>query len=187
MSLKYTFLSEKAGMKGTRLQICNDEKRSVSVLQYKAQGCLLYSHEKGMYSENQKSQVKRQADLSTGEEIFILDLNGTDVAQNVFATLICADILNINCALIDETKSGKDIKESAAVYLEQIQKYLENNINKYEYVQSVLKTDDFVDYSGELDWFVYLEKLLQSLEKQKTEAEFLLKESANKEREFEQE
>lgn len=55
MSLKYTFLSEKAGMKGTRLQICNDEKRSVSVLQYKAQGCLLYSHEKGMYSENQKS------------------------------------------------------------------------------------------------------------------------------------
>lgn len=215
MSLKYTFLSEKAGMKGTRLQICNDEKRSVSVLQYKAQGCLLYSHEKGMYSENQKTQVKRiqeflkiadsygidlvvtpeasvpfdivkdiiegnevtpetgklwclgvegiakkeykllieewskrqdiifvypqtinmskhinalfylfqtmddklavvlqaktgamrdvsysheQADLSTGEEIFILDLNGTDVAHNVFATLICADILNINCA-----------------------------------------------------------------------------------------
>ena len=128
-----------------------------------------------------------QADLSTGEEIFILDLNGTDVAQNVFATLICADILNINCALIDETKSGKDIKESAAVYLEQIQKYLENNINKYEYVQSVLKTDDFVDYSGELDWFVYLEKLLQSLEKQKTQVELLLKESANKEREFEQE
>lgn len=215
MSLQYTFLSENANMKGTRLQICSDEKRSVSVLQYKAQGCLLYSHEKGMYSEDKKRQVKRiheflkiadshgidlvvtpeatvpldivreiidgnevrpergklwclgvegiskqdyklmidewgkrqdiafvypqtinmckhinalfyffqtidnklavvlqaktgamrdvsfsheQADLSTGEEIFILDLNGTDVAQNVVATLICADILNINCA-----------------------------------------------------------------------------------------
>ena len=215
MSLKYTFLSENANMKGTRLQICNDEKRSVSVLQYKAQGCLLYSHEKGMYSEDKNRQIKQiheflkiadsygidlvvtpeasvpldvvekiidgnevrpekgklwclgvegiakkdykllidewvkrqditfvysqpinmskyinalfyffqtvdnklavvlqaktgamrdvsfsheQADLSTGEEIFILDLNGTDVAQNVLATLICADILNINCA-----------------------------------------------------------------------------------------
>ncbi len=215
MSLKYTFLSENKNIKGTKLQICNDEIRSVSVLQYKAQGCLLYSHEKGMYSENQISQVRRiheflktadscgidlvitpeasvpfdivkgiiegnevtpekgklwclgvegiakreynllveewgnrqdiifiypqsinmskhinalfyffqtmddklavvlqaktgamrdvsysheQADLSTGEEIFILDLNGTEVAQNVFATLICADILNINCA-----------------------------------------------------------------------------------------
>lgn len=84
-------------------------------------------------------------------------------------------------------KVEKIFKESAAVYLEQIQKYLENSINKYEYVQSVLKTDDFVDYSGELHWFVYLEKLLQSLEKQKTQAELLLKESANKEREFEQE
>lgn len=43
MSLKYTFLSENKNMKGTKLQICNDEIRSISVLQYKAQGCLLYS------------------------------------------------------------------------------------------------------------------------------------------------
>lgn len=76
---------------------------------------------------------------------------------------------------IDETKSGKDIKESVAAYLGQIQKFLESNINKYEYVQSVLKTDDFVNYSGELDWFVYLDKLLQSLEKQKTEKEHFIK------------
>ena len=44
MSVKYTFLSENENMQGTKLQICSDEKRSVSVLQYKAQGCLLYSH-----------------------------------------------------------------------------------------------------------------------------------------------
>lgn len=215
MSLKYTFLSEHINMKDTKLQICNSTNRSISVLQYKAQGCLLYSHEKGMYSEDKKRQVKQiheflkiadshgidlvitpeasvpldivkeiiagnevrpergklwclgvegiaksdykllidewsknqdivfvypqiinmskhinalfyffqtadnkltvvlqaktgamrdisyrneQADLSTGEEIFILDLNGTDAAENVLATLICADILNINCA-----------------------------------------------------------------------------------------
>lgn len=215
MSVKYTFSSENENMQGTKLQICSDEKRSVSVLQYKVQGCLLYSHERGMYSEDKRRQVKQiheflkianshgidlvvtpeasvpieiieeiidgsevrpekgklwclgvegiakkdyellidkwnkiqditfvypqtinmskhinalfyffqtignklavvlqaktgamrdvsysheQADLSTGEEIFILDLNGTDVAQNVLATLICADILNINCA-----------------------------------------------------------------------------------------
>lgn len=205
MSVKYTFLSENENMQGTKLQICSDEKRSVSVLQYKVQGCLLYSHERGMYSEDKRRQVKQiheflkianshgidlvvtpeasvpieiieeiidgsevrpekgklwclgvegiakkdyellidkwnkiqditfvypqtinmskhinalfyffqtignklavvlqaktgamrdvsysheQADLSTGEEIFILDLNGTDVAQNVLATLI---------------------------------------------------------------------------------------------------
>ncbi len=88
---------------------------------------------------------------------------------------------------IDETKSGKDIKESIVAYLEQIQQFLESNINKYEYVQSVLKTDDFVNYSGESDWFVYLDKLLQSLEKQKTEKELLLKECVHREQELEQE
>lgn len=215
MSIEYTFLSKKKGIKGTKLQICNDELRSVSVLQYKAQGCLAYSHDRGMYSEDrvgQKEQIHRfleiadshgmdlvvtpeasvpldiikeiidgkevrpekgklwclgtegipkqdykllieewknrqdivficprkinmsrhintlfyffqtandqlavilqaktgamrdisysheQADLSTGEEIFILDLNGKDIAHNIVASLICADILNINCA-----------------------------------------------------------------------------------------
>lgn len=215
MSIEYTFLSNNTNIKGTRLQICNDEKRSVSVLQYKAQGALLYSHEKGMYSEDRNRQIEQiheflriadshgidlvvtpeasvpldvikeiidgkgvrpeegklwclgaegiskqdykllidgwgkrqdiifvhprtinmskhinalfyffqttnnqlavvlqaktgamrdisfsneQADLSTGEEIFILDLNGSNEAHNVLATLICADILNVNCA-----------------------------------------------------------------------------------------
>lgn len=88
---------------------------------------------------------------------------------------------------IDETKSGKDIKESVAVYLEQIQKYLESNINKYEYVQSVLKTNVFVGYSDESEWFVYLDILLQSLEKQKTEEELLLKEYVHREQELEKE
>ena len=224
MSIEYIFLSKEESLKGTKLQICNDEKRSVSVLQYKAQGCLVYSHKKGMYSEDRDRQIEQvrqflriadthgmdlvvtpeasvplgiikdiiddrevrpeegklwclgvegiakqdykllidewenrqdivfvhsrninmskhinaliyffqtannrlavilqaktgamrdisfnneQADLSTGEDIFILDLNGTDVAHNVFATLICADILNVNCADFCKMFHGK--------------------------------------------------------------------------------
>lgn len=47
MSVKYTFLSENENMQGTKLQICSDEKRSVSVLQYKAQAvyCILMKEE----------------------------------------------------------------------------------------------------------------------------------------------
>lgn len=224
MTTKYKFLSKNENIKGTRLQICSGEKMNVSVLQYKAQGHLMYSHEKGMYSEDKKKQIKQiceflkiaknngtdlvitpeaavpleiikdiidnkkmwpeegklwclgtegiskqdyvlladewskrknvvficsqnikkrkhintlfyffqtaeqqlavisqikigamrdilfsneQADLSTGEEIFILDLNGMDVADNVLATLICADILNINCVDFCKEFHGK--------------------------------------------------------------------------------
>lgn len=213
MSIQYTFLSEKQSLKGTKLQVCNDETTNISVLQYKAEGCLLYSHERGMYSENQNKQITRineflcladrrsfdlviapeaavpltiikeiidgknkrpesgklwclgaegiakqeykqlvdewskredivflcphnidwrqyvnaafyffqtasgkmtvilqaktggmrdisfeheQADLSVGDEIFVVDLNGDCEANNVLATLICADILNVN-------------------------------------------------------------------------------------------
>lgn len=213
MSINYTFLSEKPDIKGTKLQICSDENMSVSVLQYKMKGQLLYSHQRGMYSEDrvrQKEQIRafleiadaqsvdlavtpeasvpleiieeiiegrerrpeeeklwclgtegiskqdykllveewqkrkeivflyphkinmgthinpmfylfqtaenklavvlqtktgamrdvsfhhEQADLSKGEEIFIVDLNGEQTARNVLATLICADILNVN-------------------------------------------------------------------------------------------
>lgn len=215
MTVKYTLLSEVEDLKGTMLQVCNDERPNLSVLQYKACGNLLYSHKRGMYSEDnakQATQVKQflqladnhsidlviapeasvpleviheiidghslrpergklwclgaegiakqnyikltdtwskkegiifiyskdidwrkhvnavfyffvseneqlvvvlqaktgamrdisfeneQADLSVGKEIFILDLNGGKKAQNVLATLICADILNINAA-----------------------------------------------------------------------------------------
>lgn len=213
MTVKYTLLSEIKDLQGTTLQVCNDERPNLSVLQYKASGSLLYSHERGMYSEDNRKQVTQirqflqladkhstdlviapeasvpleviheiidghnlrpergklwclgaegiakqdykelidawskkediifihskaidwrkhvntafyfflteneqlvvvlqaktgamrdisfeheQADLSVGEEIFILDLNGGEKAQNVLATLICADILNVN-------------------------------------------------------------------------------------------
>lgn len=224
MSIKYTSLSENTKIKGTRLQICSGEEKSVSVLQYKAQGRLLYSHAKGIYSEDREKQIKQiheflkiandngtdlvvtpeasvpldiikdiiddkekrpeegklwclgaegiskqdytllvdewskrqdivfvwpqdirkkkhinalfyffqtandqlavvlqvktgamrdisfsneQADLSTGQEIFVLDLNGMNVADNVLATLICADILNVNCADFCKEFHGK--------------------------------------------------------------------------------
>lgn len=89
--------------------------------------------------------------------------------------------------LIDETKSGKDIKKEVIAYIEQIQKKLEYNINEYEYVQRVMETDEFVDYSDELDWAKYLEKSLQNLERQKVETDLLLKEQTLKEQELEQE
>lgn len=213
MAIKYTFLSEKTAFKGTELQVCSSEGTNISVLQYKAEGRLLYSYDRGMYSEDKERQIEQimellriadergsdlvvtpeasvpweiidgiingeiqgpeykklwclgtegigkkdykvrinkwsnqekivlvhpqninwkshvntvfyffrtyggqlavvlqaktgamrdrdfkheQADLSCGEEIFILDLNGEEKAQNILATLICADILNIN-------------------------------------------------------------------------------------------
>lgn len=224
MSIKYTFLSEKPGLKGTKLQVCSDENMSVSILQYKMQGQLLYSHERGMYSEDRSRQMQQikefikiadersmdfavtpeasvpleiikeiiegriqrpeaeklwclgtegiykeeykeliaewskkqdivfiypqkvvmskhinpmfyifqtaehqlavvlqaktgamkddffqheQADLSRGEEIFIVDLNGDKAAQNVLVTLICADVLNVNIAQFCSNFHGK--------------------------------------------------------------------------------
>ena len=223
MSINYKCLSKYASMEGTRLQICSDENTCVSVLQYKMQGCLLYSHERGMYSEDGNRQAEQineflriadergidlvvtpeasvplkiieeiidgkrrpeeeklwclgaegipkkeykslidkwekrqdivfvhtqridmkshinamfyffqtadnqlavvlqaktgamrdvsfcheQADLSLGKEIFIVDLNGKKTAQNVFATLICADILNVNSAGFCNNFHGK--------------------------------------------------------------------------------
>ncbi len=223
MSVQYTFLSKFKSIKGTKLQVCSDERRSISVLQYKAQGFLSYSRKTGMYSKNRDKQIGQirqflqvaestgidlvitpeasvpmeiikgiiddtevrpeegklwclgvegiskqdyrvlieewgkkedivfvrpkkinmkkhinllfyffqtqdklavvlqaktgamrdisfeheQADLSTGDESFILDLNGADIAHNVLATLICADILNINCAIFCGVFQGK--------------------------------------------------------------------------------
>ena len=89
--------------------------------------------------------------------------------------------------VIDETKSGKDIKRNVTAYIEQLQINLEYNINKYEYAQKVLETDEFVNYSEQLEWSIYLKKLLQDLDGQKTETELLLKEQALKEKELEQE
>jgi len=213
MPIQYTKLSEHEELKGTLLQVCNSKDISFSVLQYKAQGNLFYSHDKGMYSEDAErqelqmeaflglarkesvdlaitpeasvpwetaekiltGQIKRpregklwylgmegisldefedkleewkkrddvviivseignkckhvnsafyffmtekgklalviqvktsgmkdlafeneQNDLSTGNEIFLLDLNGEEVAQNIVAGMICADIFRIN-------------------------------------------------------------------------------------------
>lgn len=223
MSIKYTFLSENEKLAGTALQVCNDENGKFSVLQYKAEGCLRYSHQRGMYSEDEKMQTERiceflkmaqkqgsdlviapeasvplavvkkiicgefipeagklwclggegiakedykdlleewnqndeiifihseainfgkyvnamfyfflaadgrltmvlqakiggmrdiffaheQADLSTGTELFVVDLHGAKKAENVLVTLICADILNINAIEFCNTFHGK--------------------------------------------------------------------------------
>lgn len=223
MQLKYTLLSKNKKLKGTMLQVCNNE-RHLDILQYKAGGSLLYSRKKGMYSEDHDRQVTRmrnflklandngtdliiapeasvpleiieeiinekslrpergklwclgvegiakekynqlvdkwknnkkivfvhseianlrkhvntafyfflnskdelavvvqvktgamrdiffeheQDDLSLGEEIFIFDLNGNEKAKNVLATLICADILNVNATEFCANFHGK--------------------------------------------------------------------------------
>ena len=59
MGVKYTKLSEYEELKETSLQVCNSENEHFSVLQYKAQGILLYSHERGMYSENTEEQKEQ--------------------------------------------------------------------------------------------------------------------------------
>lgn len=59
MGVKYTKLSEYEELKGTSLQICSSENENFSVLQYKAQGTLLYSHARGMYSENAEKQQRQ--------------------------------------------------------------------------------------------------------------------------------
>lgn len=59
MGVKYTKLSEYEELKETSLQVCNSEREHISVLQYKAQGILLYSHERGMYSENTEEQEEQ--------------------------------------------------------------------------------------------------------------------------------
>ena len=72
MGVKYTKLSEYEELKETSLQVCNSESEHFSVLQYKAQGILLYSHERGMYSENveeQKGQVEAFLKLARKEGV----------------------------------------------------------------------------------------------------------------------
>lgn len=222
MSLSYTFLSEKKELENTQLQICGDDNERISVLQYKAEGQLLYSHQRGMHAEDENRQIGQiseflkkagelgadlvitpeasvpiaviqtiiqdgsfpeagklwclgaegipkeeyhrltdewsknkeiifihpqinfvkhvnvmfyffmagdgrravvmqaktgamrdtsfeheQADLSTGNEIFIVDLNGGREVNNVLATLICADILNIDATEFCNIFQGK--------------------------------------------------------------------------------
>lgn len=88
---------------------------------------------------------------------------------------------------IDENQSGTDIQRDVVAYIEHIQDNLERNINEYAYVQRVLQTNEFFDYSEDSDWFFYLEKSLQILEEQKAAAELLLRDQAVKEQELEQE
>ncbi len=76
MSVQYTFLSKFKSIKGTKLQVCSDERRSISVLQYKAQGFLSYSRKTGMYSKNRDKQIGQirqflQVAESTGIDLVI--------------------------------------------------------------------------------------------------------------------
>lgn len=59
MSIQYRFLSKEKELAGTALQVCSDQGESFTVLQYKAEGRLLYSHDRGMYSEDKEKQIKQ--------------------------------------------------------------------------------------------------------------------------------
>ena len=224
MGIKYTRLSEREELNWTSLQVCNGEEADFSVLQYKVEGNLLYSHNRGIYSENEEKQKRRieaflvfarqenidlaiapeasvpwevaekvvkgvikppregklwylgmegvslddfdqtveewkkeddiavicsgignakkhvnsaiyffksakgklavviqiktggmkdisyeneQNDLSLGNEIFLLDLNGADVSHNIVAGMICADIFHLNTADFCRNFHGK--------------------------------------------------------------------------------
>lgn len=102
-------------------------------------------------------------------------------SQKRMATSILRTIMPI-----DENKKGIDIHREVTAYIEQIQDYQERNINQYRYVLEVMGGDEFVDYTEDLEWMTYLEKILQNLEKQKTTTELCLKDLKAKEHELEQ-
>lgn len=86
--------------------------------------------------------------------------------------------------VIDGVKSGEDIKREVVSYINQLQGYLESNLNIYIYVKKVLNVNEFVDFPEEEEWFIYLEKLLQNLKERKAALEALLKEQNEKEQEL---
>ncbi len=103
------------------------------------------------------------------------------VSQKRIAITILQPIMPIN-----ENKKGKDIHREVTSYIEQIQDYQERNINRYRYVQEVIETDEFVNYTEDLDWITYLKRNLKNLEKQKAESELCLQNQKAKEHELEQ-
>ncbi len=58
VAIKYTCLSEKKELEGTLLHVCSDDEVKFSVLQYKSQGNLIYSSDRGMYSEDSDKQKR---------------------------------------------------------------------------------------------------------------------------------
>lgn len=93
MSIKYTFLSEKMGLEDTYLQVCDDSP-NFSVLQYKEKGCLLYSHNRGMYSEDSTKQICQIVDFLRKADELGADLVITPEASVPLS--IIHDIINGN-------------------------------------------------------------------------------------------
>lgn len=88
---------------------------------------------------------------------------------------------------IDETQSGLGIQKEINAYIEQMQDYLEQNVNRYGYAKKVIESDAFIGYSENQDWIIYLKKTMQNLESKMDDEEFLLKDNVAKEQELEQE
>lgn len=88
---------------------------------------------------------------------------------------------------IDAAQNGEDIKKEVISYMNQLQGYLESNINTYAYVRKIVKADEFLDYPGGEDWFAYLEGLLRNLKERKAALEAELKQWMDKGQELNQE
>lgn len=95
MTIKYTRLSEYDELKGTSLQVCNETDVHFSVLQYKARGELLYSHDRGMYSENadgQKGQMEAFLKLARKEMVDLAIAPEASVPWEIIQKILAGDI-----------------------------------------------------------------------------------------------
>jgi len=128
-----------------------------------------------------QSETKKQLDIESAS-VNILKKEKENAMRKKTAILKLKEIIPLNMK-----KSGEEIQKDVAATLDKLQAYLESNLKIYRYVQKVLETNQFIDYSEGIDWMLYLKGVSQNLEKQKTETETLLKNQEEKEHELKQE
>lgn len=115
-----------------------------------------------------KQKIEKETYLE--EKRYVLKLLEEEKEKALQNRIALAEIKGI--ISMDKDQSGTEIRREVAVYIEQLQKNLEQNIKKYNYINKVIETGNLlVAYSGEDEWIVYLKKSLQSTIKYKEEVE----------------
>ena len=117
-----------------------------------------------------KQKIEKETYLE--EKRYVLKLLEEEKEKALQNRIALAEIKGI--ISMDKDQSGTEIRREVAVYIEQLQKNLEQNIKKYNYINKVIETGNLlVAYSGEDEWIVYLKKSLQSTIKYKEEVEMI--------------
>lgn len=85
---------------------------------------------------------------------------------------------------IDEGRKGIEIQREVAQVIEEIQKWLEQKVNLYEYAMEVTVNKEFVNYVYVEEWNIYLEKMLEQLDEKRMREEQAMHEQHCKEQEL---